>query len=398
MHILVDGIHIVPEMKGVGHYTLNTLREMLSLDNSLQLSILSLREPPSCDLRKTNRARYIKVRWRNHLWHGFKTLPAWAIRLRPDVVFIPYETTLGLISRPYAMVCHDVPQNIRDAQNQGCPNSGKVTNRLYHWMDDGLLARSLRRAKRVFSNSHYVAEWLRKEIRVETSKLAYAPCAPGSDFHRLSREVDVRAVRENLNSPYGYILTFCTGDLRENFAIVPKVYQQLVNGGGQQTLVVAGVHNDARDFVESSVSSFPWRERVRIIPFLDSGREKELAEIYAAASVYLDPSLQEGFGMQVVEAMACGVPVVCSNRGALPEVTNSAALLVDPEDHLGMASAVEKVLTDQGLRDQLRKCGYDRAASFSWKGTAEVIYEGLVEIVNAKEKGRNSSQREGLCQ
>ncbi len=267
---------------------------------------------------------------------------------------------------------------------------------MYHRMDDGLLARSLRRAKRVFSNSHYVGEWLRKEVRVDASRLSYAPCAPGADFSHLSRGVNVHAVREKLNSPEGYILTFHTGDSRENFAVVPGVYQQVVDGGGKQTLVVAGVRNHARASVESSLSNFPWHKRVRVVPFLESGKEKELAEIYSAASVYLDPSLQEGFGMQVVEAMACGVPVVCSNRGALPEVTNSAALLVDPEDHAGMASAVEKVLTDQGLREQLRKSGYDRAASFSWGSTAKVIYEGLFEIVNAKEKGTCSSQRVGL--
>jgi glycosyltransferase involved in cell wall biosynthesis len=398
MHILLDGIHIVPEMKGVGRYTLNTLRELLSLDNSLQVSILSLCEPCRDVFLETDRVRYLKITWRNHIWHGFKTLPAWAIRLRPDVIFIPYETTLGPISRPYGMVCHDIPQKIRDAQNRGCLNAGRIKDRLYHWMDDGLLAKSLRRAKRVFSNSHYVAEWLRKEVRVDGSRLSYAPCAPGADFHQLSQDVDVQTVREKLNSRDGYILTFFTGDARENVGVVPKVYQHVVNGGGKQTLVVAGVRNDARAFVESSLSNFPWHDRIRIIPFLESGKEKELAEIYAAASVYLDPSLHEGFGMQVIEAMACGVPVVCSNRGALPEVTSSAALLVDPEDHLGIASAVEKALTNQGLRDQLRKCGYDRAASFSWKGTAEVIYAGLVEIVNAKEKGRNSSQRVGLCQ
>jgi glycosyltransferase involved in cell wall biosynthesis len=394
----MDGIHIVAQMKGVGRYTLNILKQLLILDASIKVSTLVLEETPFNDLAQTDRTKYFPVRWRNHLWHGFKTLPEWIRRLRPGVVLIPYETTVGWLNRPYAMVCHDIPQKIREAQKQRGGESATTRRHLYQWADDLLLGRSLRGAEKIFSNSHYVGKWLKKEVEVESSKLAYAPCAPGADFNQLSQGVDVQVVREKLNSQEGYVLTFYTGDERENFGIVPKVYQQLVYGGAKQTLVVAGVRNDARGFVESSVSSFPWRERVRIIPFLDSGREKELAEIYAAASVYLDPSLQEGFGMQVVEAMACGVPVVCSNRGALPEVTNGAALLVDPEDHTGMASAVEKVLTDQGLRDELRKCGHNRAAYFSWKSTAEVIYEGLVEIVNAKGKGRNSSQRLGLCQ
>ena len=383
----MDGIHIVPKMKGVGRYTLNTLRELLILDTSIEVSILLLDEAPVEALPETDRTKYIHVRWRNHLWHGFKTLPMWIRQLRPDVVFIPYETTTGRVNRPYAMVCHDVPQKIREAQKQSNGNSGAIRNRLYFWMDDLLLGRSLRGAERVFSNSHYVAEWLKKEVRVDASRLACAPCAPGADFLHLSQEVDVQAVRKRLNSPDGYILAFYTGDLRENFAVVPKVYQKVVDAGFEQNLVVAGVRHDARALMESSLSSFPWRDRVRIIPFLESGREKELAEIYTAASVYLDPSLQEGFGMQIIEAMACGTLVVCSNRGALPEVAGNAALLADPEDPAEMASAVKKVLKDKGLQMQLRTYGYERAASFSWEDTAKIIHKGLIEAVDGRKKG-----------
>jgi glycosyltransferase involved in cell wall biosynthesis len=388
MHLLMDGIYIQPRMKGVGRYTLNTLRELLILDTSLEVSILLLDEASLDALPQTNRVKYIHVRWRNHLWHGFKTLPMWVRQLRPDVVYVPYETTMGRLNRPYAMVCHDIPQKIREAQKQGNANSGMIRNRVYYWMDDLLLGRSLRGAERVFSNSHYVAEWLKKEVRVDASRLACAPCAPGADFFHLSQEVDVQAVRERLNSPDGYILTFYTGDSRENFAVVSKVYQKVVDAGVEQNLVVAGVRNDARALVESSLLSFPWRDRVRIIPFLESGKEKELAEVYAAASIYLDPSLQEGFGMQVIEAMACGAPVVCSNRGALPEVAGNAALLVDPEDPVQMASAVKKLITDEGLQMKLRAYGYERAASFSWKDTAKVIHKGLIELVDGKEMGK----------
>jgi glycosyltransferase involved in cell wall biosynthesis len=387
MHLLMDGIYIQPQMKGVGRYTLNTLRELLILDTSIEVSILLLDGVSLDALPETDRAKYIHVRWRNHLWHGFKTLPMWGRQLRPDVVFIPYETTMGRVNRPYAMVCHDIPQKIREAQKQGNRNSAMIRNRIYYWMDDLLLGRSLRGAERVFSNSHYVAEWLKKEVRVDVSRIACAPCAPGADFFHLSQEADVQAVRERLNSPGGYILAFCTRDLRENFPVVPKVYQKVVDAGFEQNLVVAGVRHDARALVESSLSSFHWRDRVRIIPFLESGREKELAEVYTAASIYLDPSLQEGFGMQVIEAMACGAPVVCSNRGALPEVAGNAALLVDPEDPAETASAVKKVLTDEVLQMKLRAYGYERAASFSWEHTAKIIHKGLIEAVDGKKKG-----------
>lgn len=384
MHILMDGIHLVVQMKGVGRYALNTLEQMLRLDTSLQVSVLSLDEALLKTIPQCNRVRPIHVRWRNHLWHGFKTLPALVSELRPDIVFIPYETTMGRLSRPYAMVCHDIPRKIREAQKRVAGSSVGIKDRLYYWLDDLLVGRSLRGAERVFSNSEYVGEWLRKEVKVDSCKIVGAPCAPGADFFHLSQKVNVQAVRERLGSPEGYLLAFCTGDLRENFGVVPRVYERVVGNGFKQNLVIAGVHDDVQGLVKSYLFGFRWYDSVRIVPFLESGREKELAEIYTAASVYLDPSLQEGFGMQVVEAMACGTPVVCSNRGALPEVAGNAALFVDPEDPADIASAVSKVLEDEGLRTRLRSYGYDRAASFSWEVTAKVICKELSELVDGK--------------
>jgi glycosyltransferase involved in cell wall biosynthesis len=398
MRVLVDGIHIGREMKGVGRYLFNSLKKMAIMDQSLKFDVLLIEGAQSYSPPETDCVRWIWVTWRNHVWHGFKTLPLWVRRLGPDVVWIPYETPVGLINRPYVMVCHDVPEKIRDAQKKAHRKCSGVKGYLQNCIDDVLIGRSLRRSRLVFSNSHYVAQWLEKIVGISPSRIKYAPCAPGADFFYLSQGVDVHAVREKLNSPEGYILTFYTGDSRENFAVVPMVYQQVVDGAERETLVVAGVRNDARAFVESSLSNFPWRDRVRIIPFLESGKEKELAEIYAAASVYLDPSLQEGFGMQVIEAMACGTPVVCSNRGALPEVAGNAALLVDPENLAEMASAVKKVLRDERLQMQLKSHGHQRAASFSWEDTAKVICQGLIEVVHGKERGKSSSRTESSYQ
>ena len=379
MHVLIDGVHIVPQLKGIGRYALHTLNQLLALDGSLEFSMVLLEGSPCEGLPQNRRVRYFPVPWHNHLWHGFRTLPRWVRRLRPDVVYVPYETAMSGVSRPYTIVCHDIPGRIREAQKRGSGSSSAVSDRAYYWMDDLLLGKTLRGARRVFSNSRHVAEWLQKRVGVDTSKIAHAPCAPGADFFRLSQEVEVTSVRQRLDSPRGYILVLYTGDLRENFAVVPEIYQKIIGDGFPLTLVIAGVRDEARAFVESSLSGVPWRDRVRIVPFLESGREKELAEIYTAASVYLDPSLQEGFGMQVIEAMACGTPVICSDRGALPEVTGEAALLVNPEDPAEMASAVSRVLSSEPLQQQLRLRGYQRSASFSWTDTAKVIYRGLLE-------------------
>ena len=112
-------------------------------------------------------------------------------------------------------------------------------------------------------------------------------------------------------------------------------------------------------------------------------RRFELAGLYTAAAVYLDPSLQEGFGMQVVEAMACGTPVVCSDRGALPEVTAGAALLADPTDADALAQGILALEQDPAKADALAQRGRERSRVFDWGSTAQVVLDGLRRLASA---------------
>jgi glycosyltransferase involved in cell wall biosynthesis len=131
-------------------------------------------------------------------------------------------------------------------------------------------------------------------------------------------------------------------------------------------LVVAGAwderYPEARQAAESSGDkSIRWIGRVH---------EEDLPALYSAAEVFVFPSLFEGFGLPVIEAMACGTPVICSNVTALPEVAGGAAILVDPSDVRGLAEALDRVLGDSDLQADLRGRGLARAHQFSWERTA----------------------------
>jgi glycosyltransferase involved in cell wall biosynthesis len=107
----------------------------------------------------------------------------------------------------------------------------------------------------------------------------------------------------------------------------------------------------------------------------------ELAALYAGAEAFLFPSLAEGFGLPVLEAMACGTPVVTSDRSALPEVAGDAALLCDPTDHISIGEALSRVLRDRDLAARLRRAGLDRASGYTWDRMARetaTLYRALV--------------------
>jgi glycosyltransferase involved in cell wall biosynthesis len=379
MQILIDGIHLASEMKGVGRYVFNSIKQISHIDTSLKLIVLVLDKTSDAILLKRQNIQYVSVQWKNHLWHGFITLPFLVRQLKPDIVWIPYETPVAFINSPFVMLCHDIPEKIKNAQ--AFRRKRTLIKNFLDMIDRILLRRTFHNAQIVFANSNFVAKWLKEKEKIISSKILITPCAPGADFRIMSQEINQEAVWKKLDMLKGYILTFYTGDPRENIDIVPEIYDSIVKAGYPCGLVVAGLRQGDRPYINRIFSGYSWSDRVRFIPFLGVGRIVELAEIYTGALVYLELSLHEGFGMQVVEAMACGVPVVCSNRGALPEVAVDAAYMVDPVDIGAITSGLIKVLSNPNLRDKLVRKGFERASAFSWEKTAQTIYRGLVETM-----------------
>ncbi len=108
---------------------------------------------------------------------------------------------------------------------------------------------------------------------------------------------------------------------------------------------------------------------------------KELPAIYSMAEMFLYPSLRESFGIPMLEAMACGVPVICSNTSSMPEVAGDAAILVDPTNAAEIAASVKKLLSDEGLRSSLVKAGFKRVEKFTWKANAQKTLEIYSELL-----------------
>jgi glycosyltransferase involved in cell wall biosynthesis len=108
--------------------------------------------------------------------------------------------------------------------------------------------------------------------------------------------------------------------------------------------------------------------------------EADLPALYSAATLFVFPSLYEGFGLPVLEAMACGVPVIGSNTSSLPEVTGDAALLVDPADVGALAAAITDLLENESRREEMQERGLQQAARFSWDRTAAMTLEMYREV------------------
>ena len=162
---------------------------------------------------------------------------------------------------------------------------------------------------------------------------------------------------------------------RKNVARLVEAFEQV---GPEWRLVLAGSFGFGAGEILRQIENSPCRDRISVLGYVP---EKKLAELYARARIFAFPSLDEGFGMPVLEAMAWGVPVVTSNRSALPEVCGDAAWQVDPADVEALGAALRRLAGDEDLRRILRERGKARAAAFSWKTAIEKTWAVYLELL-----------------
>jgi glycosyltransferase involved in cell wall biosynthesis len=173
--------------------------------------------------------------------------------------------------------------------------------------------------------------------------------------------------------PSSYILFVGTLEPRKNLKALMQAWDQIRKDFKDTWLVIAGTAGR----VHRPAQVTPGLERVLFLGYVE---ESALPGLYARATLFVLPSLEEGFGIPVVEAMACGVPVVVSNGGALPETVGGAGYVFDLSDSTALATSIRRCLQDDDLRLSLKEKGLARAERFSWQKTADLIWNKLNEI------------------
>jgi glycosyltransferase involved in cell wall biosynthesis len=240
---------------------------------------------------------------------------------------------------------------------------------------------SVRGAERVIAVSQRTASDAVRLLGVDPARIRVVHEAAAPWFSPRPRD-GLEALAERLrfdpdpNRPYGLFVG--TLEPRKNIPLLLEAFAVLRRTIDAQLLIVG-----ARGWLDEPILAAHARsslgDAARFVGTLD---DEDLAVLYSHAGVFVLPSLYEGFGLPVLEAMACGAPVVCSNAGPLPEVAGDAAMLLKPEDPTAWAVSLREVLTTPRIAEQLRQRGFERARTFSWEQTAlatrEVYREALL--------------------
>jgi len=178
-----------------------------------------------------------------------------------------------------------------------------------------------------------------------------------------------------------YILNVGTLEPRKNLSGLLDAFAAACRRGLPHSLVIAGAGGWGRASIPAIAERLGIGDRVQVAGFIE---DRDLPGLYAGADFFVYPSLYEGFGLPVLEAMACGTPVITSNISSLPEVAGDAALLVDPHSSEELSSAMLRLAGDAGLRQELRSRGWERAAQFSWERTADETWRIYQEVMGSR--------------
>ncbi|MEO6457936.1 MAG: glycosyltransferase family 1 protein [Chloroflexia bacterium] len=250
--------------------------------------------------------------------------------------------------------------------------------RLYYNL---LMQFSLRRARAVAVPSEATARDVRRFYNVPRGKLVVTPEAADSNFRPIYDKTALERVRKDYRLHKPFILAVGARRPHKNFDLLVEAFARLESQDAQ--LVFVG-EADERFPDDATVAAQATNDKVR---FLGKVPEHDLPLLYNLATAFASPSLLEGFGLPVLEAMSCGMPVVCSDIPVFREVAGDAAMLVPPTNGALWSAALDTLLSDKGLCDKLRATGLQRADMFHWSATASALLPVYGKILGRQVPG-----------
>jgi glycosyltransferase involved in cell wall biosynthesis len=204
-------------------------------------------------------------------------------------------------------------------------------------------------------------------LGIPPEKIFAIPLGVGESFSKISDEKQLDEIRRKYNLPEKFILYVGLVEPRKNIALLLKAYRDLQNQGIPHALVIVGRYGWDYEVVLKLVQELKLKEWVHFTGYVD---HSELPAIYNLASLMVYPSLYEGFGLPVLEAMASGTPLVTTEVSSMPELVGKAGLLVPIGDKEALVEAMRSVLSNKELSDHLSRLGLQRAAHFTWRRNA----------------------------
>jgi glycosyltransferase involved in cell wall biosynthesis len=377
MVIAIDGYEAnVDKRVGIGRYAFEILRNLYILGEEpignkerIQFRVY-LPDKPKIDMPKETYWWQYRVVGPRALW-TFVGLPLWLTIDRPqaDVVFSPTHYIPRFTAIPKAMSIMDLsyltyPQLFRK----------KDLHQLTHWT-----AYSVNHASGVFTISEFSKHAIIEAYQIPKSRVIVTYPGFSMDTPKINRDIH----KKYRCSP-SYILSVGTIQPRKNFTLLVEAFAKYcTNTKDKETdLLIVGKKGWLYDQILNAPKKFGIEERVKFLSFVP---ETDLPSLYAEAQCFCLPSLYEGFGLPVLEAMAAGCPVVVSNSSSLPEIAGKAGIYVDPLDADSIAKGLEKALKEKDTAEGKKRIAFggEQIKKFTWEHAAKETLKVLKEVAGS---------------
>jgi glycosyltransferase involved in cell wall biosynthesis len=368
----------VAQRTGTEVYSVEVIRYLLRAGSGHRFRLYSREALPEALTTSANAPDEARVIPFPRLWTHFRL--GWEVRLdRPDVLFVPaHVLPLGSLG-PTVVTIHDLGY-------LHFPEAHPLRQRAYL---DWSTRTSALKATKVIADSQATRRDLIEAYGADPDKVTVVHLGRDPAFGAELAEESVSAsrVRYGLAEGGGYLLYVGTLQPRKNLPRLVDAYARLVSALGDRAprLVLAGKIGWMSQDLSAMVDRLGLAGRVVLPGYV---APQDLPAVLSGATAFVYPSLYEGFGLPVLEAGACGVPVITSNTSSLPEVAGDAAILVDPLDVEALAAAMAQLLTDDGLCAELSRKGRENARRFSWERCAAETLQVLEAAARPNDAAR----------
>lgn len=364
-----DAREIVGKRAGKGNTVYFVLKELLARDLSWtpllysKSSIIDPKLPPTVISRLIGGVRGFRFPW----------LAGDMARAGAHLAIIPtgYQVT-PFMRIPYVLIVYDLV---------AFSSYARFLPWTTRWVERLMLPWAARHAKHIFVISEFTKLELNRKLGIETEKMTVMPLAADQNFCPAKEDdhLTLEKVKETYHLPDQFMLFVGTLEPRKNIAGLIRAYHTLSEDFKQATpLILVGRAGWLDQPVKQMISQAGEEKNIQQLDYVPLS---DLPHLYQLATVCVYPSFYEGFGLPPLEAMACGCPVITSNVTAIPEVVGEAATLVDPNNDTMLARAMEEVVSNHKLRQDLRARGLKQAALFSWQKTADIIDRKISELI-----------------